>query len=305
MPKCPFATFEEITGSVGAYSGGPFKIVHHTTEGSSAEGAFSAFRTHRSDPHFTVNATTIFQHIDTSEAARALRNAPGGVQTNRDSAIQIEVVGFAHRPKGAATLRNVQRLCNWIEETHNVPNEWPSGPPKPAVNGHDPGGHNRNVANWDTKGGHYGHSQVPENTHWDPAYTAEEAAFVISPAATDSMSGADAFEAEPDLTNEVSRMPDHADPHGAYEEDAVEAPAPARPKPPAKKRAPAKRAKAKSRAGKAKAKVSAAAKSARSAKKAKKSAKKAGRSAMKAPKKAKKTKTTRTRKAAKKKGRKR
>ena len=303
MARCPFAEWMPISGPSGSFTGGPFKIVHHTTEGSSAEGAFSAFRTHRSDPHFTVNATTIFQHIDTSQAARALRNAPGGVQTNRDSAIQIEVVGFAHRPKGAATLRNVQRLCNWIEETHNIPNVWPSGPPKPAVHGHDPGGHNRNVANWDTKGGHYGHSQVPENTHWDPGYTAEESAFVISPAAVDSMSDAAALEVEPDLTNEVSRMPDHADPHGAYEyeEGAVEAPAPARRKPPAKKKPPPKRAKAKSRAGKAKTKVSVAAKTKRPAKKAKK----ARRKAMKAPKKAKKTTTAGTKKAAKKKGRKR
>src|SRR5262245_16409822 len=182
MPRCPFATWKPISGSSGSHTGGPFKVVHHTTEGSTAQGAFDAFRAHRSDPHFTVDATTIFQHIDTSEAARALRNAPGGVQTNRDSAVQIEVVGFAHRPKGAATMRNVQRLCNWIEQTHSVASVWPSGPPKPAVNGHDPGGHNRSAANWDNKSGHYGHSQVPENTHWDPGYTAEESAFVIAPA---------------------------------------------------------------------------------------------------------------------------
>jgi hypothetical protein len=33
---------------------------------------------------------------------------------------------------------------------------------------------------WDGTGGHYGHSQVPENTHWDPAYTDAEWAQVYS-----------------------------------------------------------------------------------------------------------------------------
>jgi hypothetical protein len=180
MPLCPFAEQHEITGSSGGHLGGPTKIVHHTTEGSSAAGAFAAFKQHRSDPHFTVDGTAIFQHIDTEDAARALRNAPGGVQTNRDGAIQIEVVGFAGAPKRTATLKNVARLCRWIEREHGVPRVWPSGPPKPAVRGKDPGGHNRDAATWNSKSGHYGHSHVPENTHWDPGYTAVESDYLLN-----------------------------------------------------------------------------------------------------------------------------
>jgi len=180
MAKCPFATFKEISGSSGSYTGGPFKIVHHTTEGSSATGAFAAFAQHKSDPHFTVDAMQIVQHIDTAKGARALRNAPGGVQTNKDSALQIELVGFAGARKHALALKNLARLCRWLEEEHGVKREWPSGPPKTAVNGKDPGGHNRNAVNWDGKSGHYGHSHVPENTHWDPAYDKIEAEFVMA-----------------------------------------------------------------------------------------------------------------------------
>lgn len=180
MAHCPFAEPKPISGPSGSYTGGPFKIVHHTTEGSSAEGAFAAFAANRSDPHFTVNRTKIFQHIDTGVGARALRNPPGGVQTNRDSAVQIEVVGFAGAAKDPATLRNVARLCRWIEAQHNIPRVWPSGPPKAAVAGKDPGGHNRSAANWDAKSGHYGHSQVPENSHWDPAYSALEAKYLLT-----------------------------------------------------------------------------------------------------------------------------
>jgi len=179
MPRCPFAIWKPITGASGSNLGGPFKIVHHTTEGSTAEGAMQAFANNRSDPHFTVDANHIYQHIDTQEGARALRNLPGGVETNRDSAVQIELVGFAHLPKNRSTLTNLARLCRWIEAIHDVPKVWPNGFPKPAKNGRDPGGHNRDAQTWDTKAGHYGHCHVPENTHWDPGYTTDEVQFVM------------------------------------------------------------------------------------------------------------------------------
>lgn len=214
MAICPFATWKPISGPSGSHSGGPFKIVHHTTEGSTAQGAFDAFRTNRSDPHFTVDGTTIYQHVDTGVAARALRNPPGGVQTNRDSAVQIEVVGFAHRPKTKPTLINLARLCRWIEGEHGVPKVWPNGFPKPAVDGHDPGGHNRNPTNWDTLGGHYGHCHVPENTHWDPAYTADEVNFLMEAGSGPELESAierypSIPEVDPGLAEAVSTMPDH------------------------------------------------------------------------------------------------
>jgi N-acetylmuramoyl-L-alanine amidase CwlA len=180
MAVCPFATQKPITGPAGSNLGGPFKIVHHTTEGSTADGAMTAFKNHRSDPHFTVDKTKIYQHIDTDVASRALRNAPGGVETNRDSAVQIEVVGFAGAPKDAATLKNVARLCRWIEATHGVSAVWPAGRPNPPHNGKDPGGHNRDPNIWNTQSGHFGHSQVPENTHWDPAYSKVEADYLLA-----------------------------------------------------------------------------------------------------------------------------
>ena len=180
MARCPFATWHPISGSSGPHVGGPFKIVHHTTEGSTAAGALDAFAKNLSDPHFTVDATNIFQHVDTGEGARALRNAPGGVQTNRDSAVQIELVGFAHLPKDRRALIQLARLCRWIESTHGVPKVWPSGKPKQAKNGKDPGGHNRDVGVWDGQSGHYGHCHVPENSHWDPGYTEEEVGFLMS-----------------------------------------------------------------------------------------------------------------------------
>lgn len=222
MPECPFALWRQINGSVGDYISGPFKIVHHTTEGSSAEGAMSAYSKNRSDPHFTVDATYIYQHIDTGECARSLRNKPpGNPETNRDSAVQIEIVGFAHLPKGLPTLTNLARLLRWIEGVHGILRVWPNGYPKPATfDGHDPGGHNRDPDSWDQGSGHFGHCHVPKNTHWDPAYTEDEVNFLMQAIFTDSgkLKNADELGA---LTSRldvltpmsfegaVSTMPDH------------------------------------------------------------------------------------------------
>ena len=59
---------------------------------------------------------------------------------------------------------------------------FPSGPAAtdPPANGNDPGHHNRSIENWTTRSGHYGHCHVPGNVHWDPAYTRQEADFVMS-----------------------------------------------------------------------------------------------------------------------------
>ena len=180
MVKCSFATWHEISGSSGSYKGGPAKIVHHTTEGSTAAAAFDAFKLKGADPHFTVDSMLVYQHVDTGSGAKALKNPPGGVETNRQTALQIELVGFAGARKDPRALTNLARLCRWLEAEHGVPREWPSGPPKPAKNGKDPGGHNRNVVNWTSKSGHYGHCHVPENIHWDPAFDAIEVAFLMA-----------------------------------------------------------------------------------------------------------------------------
>ena len=187
MAKCPFAQWMPLPWSAGPYVAGPFKIVHHTTEGSTAAGAFNTYRQRHDIPHFTVDDQTIYQHLDTDVAATALAHPAGTVETNKHSAIQFELVGFAGKPKNKASLKNVGLLCRWIESTHDVPAVWPNGFPNPPKNGKDPGHHNRNETNWTTKGGHYGHCHVPVNVHWDPAYTADEVAFVMSISAGDAM----------------------------------------------------------------------------------------------------------------------
>src|SRR5262249_10106350 len=187
MARCPFARWMPLPWNAGRYVAGPFKIVHHTTEGSTAEGAFQTYRQRHDIPHFTVDDQNIYQHLDTEVAATALAHPHATVETNKHSAIQLDSVGSAGRPKNRTSLKNVGRLCRWIESTHGVPAVWPNGFPKPPDHGHDPGHHNRNETNWKTKGGHYGHCHVPVNTHWDPAYTAEEVEIVMGVSATDGL----------------------------------------------------------------------------------------------------------------------
>jgi endonuclease G, mitochondrial len=167
MAQYPNAT-RRPGNNAGHYLGGPWRIVWHTTEGDTAEAAISAFAQHNSWPHFTVDEHTVFQHNDTSLAARSLEHPSGGVETNRWHAVQIELVAHAALAKPPALLARAARLARWLEQIHGIPPIWPNGYPLPANNGNDPGGHNRDAATWRTTGGHYGHCHVPDNHHWDP-----------------------------------------------------------------------------------------------------------------------------------------
>lgn len=153
--------------SAGGYTGGPFKGVLHTTEGSSAAGAISAFKKNNSWPHFLIDAQGhIWQFIDTSKAGRALRNLSGGVQTNTDSVVQFEIVGFAGNPNyPPAQMDALRAAMRWVEQTHGVQ---PIGPGRPFATAYGQNYLRFPNAEWDAFNGWCGHCHVPENTHWDP-----------------------------------------------------------------------------------------------------------------------------------------
>jgi hypothetical protein len=112
--------------SSGSSSGGGAKILHHTTEGSSATGAISSYRSTRSWPTITAEWTgsrlKVFQHMRLDQMARALEHPAGTPPTNTANVVQIEHVGFtddAWRRKvgGAASLL----VANWpIERWHAI-----------------------------------------------------------------------------------------------------------------------------------------------------------------------------------------
>jgi hypothetical protein len=190
MARYSLAIWTPLPG-IGSYSEGPFKVIHHTTQGSSAAGAIATYRQTGNYPHFTVEEDVVYQHVDTNSAVTALEHPHGTVETNRSHAIQIELVGFAERTKSRTSLATMAALCRWLEEQHNIPPVWPNGLPYPPVNGHEP--HvpfNRNETTWRNNGGHYGHCHVPHNHHWDPGYTADEVALVMARAAASAFAAA-------------------------------------------------------------------------------------------------------------------
>lgn len=183
MSACPFADqryrYDSRYPSSG-YSGGPSKGVLHTTEGSLA-GALQAYGSGAKAPHFTVDPVVaaqrvdIFQHFDTGRPSRALANAAGGVQTNGDGAVQIELVGTCYdggpgmvwprAPRWA--LDGLARLMRWIEADRGIPRVAASiWLPYPSSYGSTSA--RMSQQQWDGFAGWCGHQHVPENTHGDP-----------------------------------------------------------------------------------------------------------------------------------------
>jgi hypothetical protein len=163
----------------GSFSGGPRKGVLHTTETESwppYDGGASA-------PHFTVNGTKVRQHFPISMPSRGLFNEDGGVETNRDGAIQIEIVCYSEEPKAekvggikvrelpTATLDTIAGLMRWIEANAGVKRKTlPADRWKrfPASFGKG-NGVRMSKAEWDAFDGWCGHMHVPENVHGDPS----------------------------------------------------------------------------------------------------------------------------------------
>lgn len=73
------------------------KLVLHTTEGGTIEGAIGAYKASNSWPHFTVDPLQrrMCQHIAMDRSAMALYNGPQPMETNRGGVVQVEIVGFA------------------------------------------------------------------------------------------------------------------------------------------------------------------------------------------------------------------
>lgn len=158
--------------------------VIHMTEGSSLDGAVSAYRSKGVPPHCTadVKAKRRAQHIPLSHSAYALKNLPGGVETNRVHCFQIEIVGFsAHSQElSAAELEWLGRFV-----FRPIVQALPIRQGHPPFVGQDAGytiasakaPQRLNFQQWLVFNGWCGHQHVPENDHWDPGKLDVEAIF--------------------------------------------------------------------------------------------------------------------------------
>lgn len=159
---------------------GHARFTWHTYEagyGLGIQRAAKALVASGNEVHFVFHPLTgqIAQILPADRAARGLKNAAGGVQTNRLGRVhlQVEVIAYASSPwtldltpAGRAGLAKLVEFARaW-----GVPDAWPAGPP-PAYRDDPPRNipsSPRSATTWTGNSGHFGHSQVPENNHGDP-----------------------------------------------------------------------------------------------------------------------------------------
>jgi hypothetical protein len=166
---CDFAIRDDQgANDSGPFVSGPPRGVLHTTEGSSFAGARGAFVEHNSWPHFTIThedgPVVIHQHLPVNVSGRSLEHRHGTVETNRQSAIQIEIVGFAAHSQDfpQSYLDGIARLMRWIELHAGVART-------SSVQFVAPG-HEQRLSDdaWLNYAGWCGHQHVPHNDHNDP-----------------------------------------------------------------------------------------------------------------------------------------
>lgn len=172
--------WEVIEGNdAGAWSTGSRhpKLVLHTTEGTSIDGALAAYRAHNSWPHCTVDYRTKrrVQHVPLNRPARALRNRSGGVETGRAPiVIQVEIMGFASKSHLWSAAEN-----DWLGASVVAPLCEAAGIPKrTSVDFHgehagwtlatESARQRLSGPAWLAYEGVLGHQHAPENGHWDP-----------------------------------------------------------------------------------------------------------------------------------------
>jgi hypothetical protein len=176
-------------GSIGGAMDSPSKparVVWHTTESGAGDAAFKAVGKYLSDeafePHFLYDPTTdrLGQYGPLNQSARALQN-DGSTRTNRTGAacIQIEVLGRAASPFTATWKPgpNFKALMRAIR-SWGIPDVFPE---HLAKNANDCV-RSRDV--WLSTPGHYGHCNVPGNSHWDPGAISPAVLFAAAPKAS-------------------------------------------------------------------------------------------------------------------------
>jgi hypothetical protein len=150
------------------FVGGGHKMVWHTTEGTSAEGAIATYGHTKSVPHFTIalqpdNTRALYQHIALDRASTCLQHPRGTPDTNRANAIQVEIVGFAAQsasfPPGL--YRYLHLLAKYVHEHCEVPLTEDVYWRKPR---------RLSPSAFYDYSGHAGHMHVPGNDHMDPGF---------------------------------------------------------------------------------------------------------------------------------------
>lgn len=191
LPGVTKAVAGQATGSFDSEANPTWKLGLHTTEGFSIAGAEAAYRNGGYWPHITVGVTDfddwkfgVHQHFPFWSRSTTFADGSGGIRTNRDYVIQVEIVGTCddswktkqggkykklhvdHWPDDYA--RYVAGVLKAIMQHRPIPNRtsvtWARYPAS-----YGQGAKQRlSTAAYDGYSGILGHQHVPENTHGDP-----------------------------------------------------------------------------------------------------------------------------------------
>lgn len=151
----------------------PARATWHITWDALTDGAQPAFDNVASYlkrmaycPHLMWDPWTgrIVQFYPADVGARAL-NA-----WNEDGAVHVQIETFfspgtvrdgkTYNTVADTPCKGLPEILAWLDSL-GIPRQWPMGAPQWTGNSRDPG-------IWNTRGGHYGHCNVPDNTHTDP-----------------------------------------------------------------------------------------------------------------------------------------
>jgi hypothetical protein len=163
-PWMPGVAHDPVT-SIGPSTVGAKGGVLHTTEGLDFAAMDRVLKIKNACPHFLVGTSgQIKQYRPLPDAATALENPPGGVETNRKRVVQIEVCGFAAAPNWpAAQKKAVAKVMSYCAA---------NGYPLKSTVAFTDAAHLRRLSGqaWVDYTGWCGHQHVPEQPsgHWDP-----------------------------------------------------------------------------------------------------------------------------------------
>lgn len=172
LDGCERTPIPGVTGGVWVIDL-PDRVVLHTTEGDTIEGAVSTYASSHDAPHFTVDLARRrkAQHLPLSASSTALAHPSGQPETNRvGKCVQIEIIGRAAQP--AHTDDELRFLAGLLADIQaaGVTFVWTAPEfhayPPPMSLGTEPW--RMGIPTWQQFNGICGHQHVPENQHGDP-----------------------------------------------------------------------------------------------------------------------------------------
>lgn len=155
------------------------KQVLHSTESDFYVPSSASYFGHQLWPTATLGRVKnvgweLYQHLPLNRMSSAMRNLAGGVETNRDGCIQIEITGRAATSIPNLPNEALDILFDWlwfVHEETGIPYEFVDDfHHYPPENGYRLGKEPWRLrgAEWDSYRGILGHQHADENVHGDP-----------------------------------------------------------------------------------------------------------------------------------------